>query len=542
MSWLRPTLLPALVALVVLIIGGVFLDKQNTVLNQERARTGVLAEVSLVRAKLEGNINSNIQLVRGLVSTISTEPQMNQARFSALVSHVFAEQSQLRSVAAAPDLIVTMTYPLAENVKAIGLDYRTNAAQRGSVMRARDSGRLVLAGPVDLVQGGRGFIGRFPVYTDSPVGRSFWGIVSAVVDVGRLYADSGLLDPSLGIDIAISSQDTVGLPGTRFFGNDLTGKNPVRAAIVLPSGSWEIAAVPKGGWDAAHNNSWLLRAAMVLAGGLILLPIVMTGRLLGERQSHFREVKAREVELIRLSRRLGLALDVSKIGVWEMDLVSGQETWDDRTNELYGVNTDGGPRNHEHWKAAVHPDDQERAEADFRRMIASGRYESEYRVLLPDKSVRHVRSMGALFSEPGTPDRVVGVNWDVTADVVLNEDLREATQLTEARNRELEAARVSIEHNALHDSLTGLPNRRYLDEMLKREASTGYRASGSMAMLHVDLDRFKQINDTLGHAAGDAMLIHASAVLRDNCSYNDFVARIGGDEFVVLTTAGKSVV
>ena len=95
---------------------------------------------------------------------------------------------------------------------------------------------------------------------------------------------------------------------------------------------------------------------------------------------------------------------------------------------------------------------------------------------------------------------------------------------------------MRIEHNALHDSLTGLPNRRYLDEMLKRHAADGYDDSGSMALLHIDLDRFKQINDTLGHAAGDAMLVHASAVLRANCRDSDFVARIGGDEFVVLTT------
>ncbi|SEP66265.1 periplasmic sensor diguanylate cyclase/phosphodiesterase [Devosia sp. YR412] len=537
LSWLRPTLVPALVALVVLVIGGVFLDKQNSVLNQERARAGVVAEVSLIRAKLEGNINGNFQLVRGLISTLSTQPDMDQRHFSALVANLFKEHSQLRLIAAAPDLKVSMIYPLAGNEKAIGLDYRTNTAQRPSVLRARDSGRLVLAGPVELVQGGRGFIGRFPVYTETLYGRHFWGVVSAVVDVGRLYADSGLLDSGLGVDISISSQDTVGLPATRFFGPDLEAQSPVRSSITLPSGTWEIAATPKGGWESAPSNTLLLRLAMVIAGALILLPIAITGRLLGERQSHFRELKSREAELEQISRRLELALDVSKIGVWEMDLSTGDETWDARTNELYGLDPNGGARSHDHWKAAVHPEDQQRAEADFRRMIATGRYESKYRVQLSDNSIRHIRSMGALFNEPGEPERVVGVNWDVTADVLLNEELRHATLLTEARNRELEAARVRIEHNSLHDSLTGLPNRRYLDDMLKQQAAGGYHGSGSMAMLHVDLDRFKQINDTLGHAAGDAMLIHASAVLRDNCSYNDFVARIGGDEFVVLTSA-----
>src|SRR5690606_22885454 len=150
LGWLRPILLPALVALIVLVAGGVFLDRQNSVLNEERMRAAVLADVSLIRAKLEGDINSNIQLVRGLVSVISTEPQMDQARYSALVANLFEEQSQLRSIAAAPDFVISMTYPLEGNEAAIGLDYRKNAVQREAAMRARDAGRLVLAGPVDL--------------------------------------------------------------------------------------------------------------------------------------------------------------------------------------------------------------------------------------------------------------------------------------------------------------------------------------------------------------------------------------------------------
>jgi diguanylate cyclase (GGDEF)-like protein len=538
LGWLRPILVPALVALAVLVAGGIFLDRQSSILDEERMRAGVLAQISLIRAKLEGNINGNIQLVRGLVSTISTEPDMEQERFSALAANLFEEQSQLRSIAAAPDLVIAMTYPLEGNRRAVGLDYRTNDAQREAVLRARDTGKLVLAGPVDLVQGGRGFVGRFPVFLKDETGqKQFWGVVSAVVDVGRLYSDSGLVDPGLDIDIAITGKDATGGGGTRFFGRDLSAENPVTAEVVLPSGSWQISAVPKTGWSS--GNSLLLRLIMIGAGLLILVPIVTTGRMLGERQTHYRDLKAREIELARLSRRLGLALDTSQVGVWELDLETQELFWDDRMSELYGLPTDGGQRDYRHWRGALHPDDVERAERDFSEGVASGVYDAEFRIVRPDGAIRTISAMGRVYADPGEHRRILGVNWDVTADRTLNEDLRLATTMTEARNRELEAARVRIEHNALHDSLTGLPNRRYLDDMLKRQAAGGHGQAGSIALLHIDLDRFKQINDTLGHAAGDAMLIHASAVLRANCRDDDFVARVGGDEFVVLTTASE---
>lgn len=535
-SWLKPIFIPAIIALVVVLAGAMLLDRQNSVLSQARVRATVASDVSLLRAKLEGNINGNFQLVRGLVSTLSTEPDMSETRFSILVAKLFEEPSQLRSVAAARDLVVHLMYPLAGNMPAMGLDYRRNAGQRDAVLRARDTGKLVLAGPVDLVQGGSGFLGRFPVFIDTPAGERFWGVVSAVVDEHRLYADSGLMDPSLNMDISITSAGTVDAAATPFFGPDLTTADPVTADVMLPSGKWIIAATPKGGWSAGGEDLWIFRLGLAGAAALILLPIVTIGRLLVERQQHSRLQAQREIELARLSRRLSLALDVSKVGVWELDLASGQENWDDRTNELYGLPTDSGPRNHDHWKAAVHPDDQTRVEADFRRMIRTGRYEADYRVLLPSGQLRHVRSIAALYREPGEPERVVGVNWDVTADVTRNDDLRRANMLTDARNRELEAARVRIEHNALHDSLTGLPNRRYLDEKLRLHAERGQQSGSALNLLHIDLDRFKQINDTLGHAAGDAMLRHMSAVLRQTCGETDFVARVGGDEFVVLTT------
>ena len=532
----RATHLPVLLAVLVVAAAWQFAEYQNRRLFEQGLRSEVLGQVSIVRAKLEGSINSNLQLVRGLIATLETEPDMDQERFAELSANLLEETSQIRNIAGAPGLIVTLMYPAAGNESAIGLDYIRNAAQRAAAMRARDTGQLILAGPLDLVQGGRGLIGRFPVFVPAEGGgREFWGIVSAVVDVDKLYEDSGLTDPGLAIDIAISGRDATGEKGPLFFGPAAAAADaPVVADIILPAGSWHIMATPRGGWPATPPNVWLLRLIMLVAGALILVPTIISSRLIGERQRHIRELKRRERDLEHLSQRLGLALDTSQVAVWEAVVGAETEFWDARMNEMYGFPADGQPRTLQDWEGRLHPDDRDHANADFLRIFVEGSYTSQYRIVLANGTVRHIRAIGTLHENGDRPARIVGVNWDVTADVLLNEELRRAKALTEARNAELETAKASIEHNALHDSLTGLPNRRYLDDLLAEHASRFADAGERAAVLQIDLDRFKQINDTLGHVAGDSMLMHAARILIGTVEQGDFVARIGGDEFVVV--------
>jgi diguanylate cyclase (GGDEF)-like protein len=118
--------------------------------------------------------------------------------------------------------------------------------------------------------------------------------------------------------------------------------------------------------------------------------------------------------------------------------------------------------------------------------------------------------------------------------IVSKEEADQAKHLAEARNVDLEAAKERLEYSALHDALTGLPNRRYVDERLLQDAAWCARHGGSLALLHIDLDRFKQINDTLGHGAGDVMLTHAANLLKASLRDDDFLARIGGDEFIIV--------
>ncbi len=539
----RASNIPALMAVVVIAVAAGFADYQNREIHAQSQRAAVLDKLGLVRAQLEGNVYSNLQLIHGLVGVIATEPYMGQARFSALSAYLFNQSSQIINIAGAPDFVVRMVYPLSDNEAALGLNYRDNAEQRDAAMQARDSREIVLAGPVHLVQGGRGFIGRYPVYYRNGTGEErFWGIVSAVIDADRLYQESGLDAMEADLSIAISGRDGHADNGAVFYGDAaVLDSDPVRAEVLLPSGNWIISAIPNGGWSVNPPNTVVLRVGMGLAAALILVPLVLLGRLNEERRRRMIEQRRRESELSRLSRRLELALATSQVGVWEMNIATGHLSWDDRMNELYAHPCDGGERDYTHWRDRLHPDDLERAERDFNESIRSGaQYLSNYRIVTPEGETRHIRAIGSVYQDQGTAPRIVGVNWDATPDAKLSEALLRAKTQAEAKNFELETAKARIEHNAMHDPLTGLPNRRYLDEILDMHTKRSAHDGGYVSIQHIDLDRFKQINDTLGHAAGDAMLIHAAEVLRGSVRPSDFVARIGGDEFVILCIGEKS--
>lgn len=121
--------------------------------------------------------------------------------------------------------------------------------------------------------------------------------------------------------------------------------------------------------------------------------------------------------------------------------------------------------------------------------------------------------------------------------VVLRLNITEAVRQRRALQKyatRLENANQEITQKALHDQLTGLGNRRFLSEKFEELSRKRRTEGGELAALHIDLDRFKQINDTIGHAAGDHVLVDVANRIRANLRPEDVVARIGGDEFIIL--------
>lgn len=246
-------------------------------------------------------------------------------------------------------------------------------------------------------------------------------------------------------------------------------------------------------------------------------------------------LSAQENQLRVASDRFKLAVEAYGCGIWETNLDTNVSYWDERMHELFGVPFTDGRTDTGIWLSRIHPDDKERVSQAREHAISTGqRFAATYRVRPTPDTLRYLRVVGVVHQEAGGDRKFTGLSIDATDEIENQQALMAAKNDAEAKRAELETMHASMQFHATHDPLTGLFNRRGLDAELERLAQEPPSADKRVTLLHLDLDRFKHINDTLGHAAGDAMLTFAAEVLRQNTRKSDMVARIGGDEFVVL--------
>ncbi|GKT30174.1 diguanylate cyclase with PAS/PAC sensor, partial [Aduncisulcus paluster] len=137
-------------------------------------------------------------------------------KFARYAKVVLSGENLLKNLAAAPDFVMRFVSPLEGNLAIVGMDYRKLPNQWGQAKKAQETGDMVIAGPLKLVQGGYGLIGRAPVFVESEKGKKFWGIISAVIDVDKLFKVVDISDN--GLDIAIRGVDGLGEEGKVFLG------------------------------------------------------------------------------------------------------------------------------------------------------------------------------------------------------------------------------------------------------------------------------------------------------------------------------------
>ena len=258
------------------------------------------------------------------------------------------------------------------------------------------------------------------------------------------------------------------------------------------------------GWYAAFFRV----ASLATAAGVVLLLLWQFRTRLNDRAM----ARVRKAE-----ERYALAERGANDGLFDWDLRAGSAYFSARFEGMAGLDEGGLGGDPSAWTARIHPDDREAFEGALAAHLEgrTAHFQSEHRLRHEDGSYRWVLARGrAVAGEDGEPYRMAGSLTDVTE-----------------RHRMEESSR----HDASHDALTGLPNRALLVERLR---ATMERAKGdpsyAYAVLFLDLDRFKNVNDSLGHAVGDELLRVVARRISSCVRPSDTVARLGGDEFVVL--------
>jgi diguanylate cyclase (GGDEF)-like protein/PAS domain S-box-containing protein len=233
-------------------------------------------------------------------------------------------------------------------------------------------------------------------------------------------------------------------------------------------------------------------------------------------QREINERKQVEVKLQESEERLESILNSLDDVVWSSEVNSINLLYLNHAAEkVYGRSVLEFFNNPYLWLQVIHPEDYSRASQLFESPLERGSMDMEYRILRPNGEVRWLRDRSnVIYDINGAAIRVDGIISDITAQKQVEE------QLT---------------YDALHDALTGLPNRTlFMDRVEVALSNAKRRANYSFAVLFIDLDRFKIINDSLGHLVGDQLLIAVADILKRCVRDVDSVARLGGDEFTIL--------
>jgi len=227
-----------------------------------------------------------------------------------------------------------------------------------------------------------------------------------------------------------------------------------------------------------------------------------------------------QATLQKNEERWKLALESTGDGVWDWHIQSGVEFYSKRLLEILGYDvSDVHLQARGEFDKLIHPDDMAQLhrhrQAHFDGLTST--YADEHRVRCKDGRWKWMLSRGMVISRDaqGLPLRMIGTHTDVT----------------ERKNAE-----ALIWQQAHFDTLTGLPNRHMLRDRMAQEIKKSRRDGLQLAVLFIDLDHFKEVNDTLGHNSGDRLLVEAARRISACVRESDTVARMGGDEFAVILT------
>ena len=246
--------------------------------------------------------------------------------------------------------------------------------------------------------------------------------------------------------------------------------------------------------------------------------------------SHTMQRMKKIAESLRMSEEsLKMAQSIAHLGHWELDTKSGQFICSEEMYRILGLERQGPMANHDAFLQTVHPDDRERVANHLSEVLVGGSFDIEYRIILPSGEVRVVHGKGKVFSVGDSKQKkIIGTIQDIHEhdQTKMLGVIQDITERKELQNK--------LEEQANTDFLTGCDSRRHFLEHAGEELLRIRRYGGEMSMLMLDLDHFKNVNDTYGHQVGDTVLKKLVQVCQELLREVDVMGRIGGEEFAIM--------
>jgi diguanylate cyclase (GGDEF)-like protein/PAS domain S-box-containing protein len=411
----RPFLLVVFVLLLTAATLDFFVQSQLSQRNRTQRTLDTSLRLAALRANIEKEINENLLLVYGMASYLSVNPLASEREFDSYARELMRRPNLLKNFSAAPDFVLTYVYPREGNEAVIGVDYRDLPQQWEQARLAMETGEMVVAGPLELVQGGLGLVGRAPVFEHTPEPR-FWGLVSAIIDMDRLFQRVLQEANAADLHLAIRGRDGKGEQGEGFFGDPALFDEDARAVLMsvsIPSGSWQLAAVPERGWHTTPSATpW------VHAGIAALFLLSCTGAWF---------ILKNNAEVRRVRQSLAEAQALAHLGSWELRNKGKTLWWSDEAYAIFGVSREAFSPSLEKFLHMVHPEERKAVEEAFATALRErSTYSIEHRIIRPDGEVRHVHEQGrSEYDSQGRPTRSMGTVLDITTHKALEAALRD---------------------------------------------------------------------------------------------------------------------
>ncbi len=235
------------------------------------------------------------------------------------------------------------------------------------------------------------------------------------------------------------------------------------------------------------------------------------------------EQKEAALRLKESEESLAEAQKIAHLGNWNWDLISGEVRWNDELFRIYGEEPQSFIPTYERFLSYISENERNKVEQAISKNLADANcpYDMVHETLHKDGTIHFVHEMGkVIYDSEGQPVHMIGTALDVTKQIT------DEKRLTEQKN--------ALAHQAHHDALTGLPNRVLFTDRLDQAINKAKRNDEQIAIFFIDLDHFKQINDSLGHEVGDEVLKIFAHRLHESVREEDTLSRMGGDEFMVI--------